>query len=124
MLTGSLRWIGVALVAALISFLTACAPEAPKEPVPPKLTIKPARFEDLEGWRTDTQAEALDVFAKSCGKLVVQPRDRAVGVGGTIADWRGPRTALPQVPRGDDVAPRTFFETWFLPYLAADNDKP
>jgi len=125
MLTGSFRWIGTVLVAVLIAFLTACTPEAPKEPVPPKLTIKPARFEDLEGWRTDTQAEALDAFAKSCGKLVVQPKDRAVGgVAGTVADWIAPCTALSQVPRGDDAAARTFFETWFLPYLAADNDKP
>ena len=123
MLTGSFRWVGTVLAAVLIAFLTACEPEAPKEPVPPKLTIKPARFEDLEGWRADTQAEALDAFAKSCAKLVVQPKDRAVGVAGTVADWIAPCTALPQVPRGDDAA-RTFFETWFLPYLAADNDKP
>jgi len=116
--------IGAALAAALIAFLTACAPEAPKEPVPPKLTIKPTRFEDLEGWRTDTQAEALDTFAKSCAKLVVQPKDRAVGVAGTVADWVAPCSALPQVLRGDDAAARTFFETWFLPYLAADNDNP
>src|SRR4051794_9449865 len=122
--TGPLRLIGAALAAALIAFLTACAPEAPKEPVPPKLTIKPTRFEDLEGWRTDTQAEALDTFAKSCAKLVVQPKDRAVGVAGTVADWVAPCSALPQVLRGDDAAARTFFETWFLPYLAADNDNP
>src|SRR3954466_14965700 len=103
-MTGSFRWISTVLVAVLIAFLTACSPEAPKEPVPPKLTIKPARFEDLEGWRTDTQAEALDVFAKSCGKLAVQPKDRAVGgVAGTIADWIAPCAALPQVPRGDDA---------------------
>jgi membrane-bound lytic murein transglycosylase A len=108
----------------LIAFLTACAPEAPKEPVPPKLTIKPARFEDLEGWRADTQAEALDAFAKSCAKLTVQPKDRAVGIAGTVADWIAPCTALSQVPRGDDATARAFFETWFLPYLAADNDKP
>jgi len=124
MLTGSFRWIGTALAAGLIAFLSACAPEPPKEPVPPKLTIKPVRFEDLEGWPTDTQAETLDAFAKSCGKLVVQPKDRAVGIAGTIADWIAPCAALPQVPRGDDVAARMFFETWFLPYLAADNDKP
>jgi membrane-bound lytic murein transglycosylase A len=124
MLTGSYRWIGTVLVAVLVAFLTACAPEAPKEPVPPKLTIKPARFEDLEGWRTDAQAEALDAFARSCAKLTVQPKDRAVGVAGTVADWIAPCTALLQVPRGDDAAARAFFETWFLPYLAADNDKP
>jgi membrane-bound lytic murein transglycosylase A len=124
MLTGSFRWIGTVLAAVLIAFLTACAPEAPKEPVPPKLTIKPVRFEDLEGWRTDTQAEALDAFARSCGKLVVQPKERAVGVAGTIADWTAPCTALLQVPHGDDAAARAFFETWFLPYSASDNDKP
>ena len=73
--TGSSRWVGTALAAVLIAFLTACAPEAPKEPVPPKLTIKPARFEDLEGWRADTQAETLDAFARSCAKMTVQPKD-------------------------------------------------
>lgn len=113
--TGSSRWVGTALAAVLIAFLTACAPEAPKEPVPPKLTIKPVRFEDLEGWRVDTQAEALDAFARSCAKLVVQPKERALGVAGTVADWVAPCTALAQVPRGDDSIARTFFETWFLP---------
>ena len=38
--TGSSRWVGTALAAVLIAFLTACAPEAPQEPDPPKLTIK------------------------------------------------------------------------------------
>jgi membrane-bound lytic murein transglycosylase A len=122
--TGSSRWVGTALAAVLIAFLTACAPETPKEPVPPKLTIKPARFEDLEGWRADNQAEALDAFARSCAKLVAQPKDRALGVAGTVADWVAPCAALPQIPRGDDAIARTFFETWFLPYSAADNDKP
>ena len=36
MLTGSFRWVGTVLAAVLIAFLTACAPEAPKEPIPPK----------------------------------------------------------------------------------------
>ena len=96
MLTGSSRWVGTALAAVLIAFLTACAPEAPKEPVPPKLMIKPARFRILEGWRADTQAETLDAFARSCAKLTVQPKDRALGVAGTVADWWRPAPPCPR----------------------------
>ncbi|EWY40590.1 murein transglycosylase [Skermanella stibiiresistens SB22] len=125
-MTGSIRWIGTALAAVLAVFLASCAPKAPKEPeaVPPKLTLTPASFPDLPGWRDDTQADTLDAFAKSCARLVVQPADRAVGAAGKVADWQAPCRALAAVPRGDQAAARAYFETWFLPYAAADNDKP
>ncbi|QQP89444.1 murein transglycosylase A [Skermanella sp. TT6] len=127
---GPIRRTGTALAAVpavlLTFFLAACAPEAPKEAevVPPKLTLTPARFEDLPGWQADGQADALDAFARSCGKLVVQPHDRQLGAAGRIADWIAPCEALARVPRGDHAAARAFFETWFLPYAVADNDKP
>lgn len=45
-------------------------------------------------------------------------------VGGLARDWRGPCGAAAAMPAGDDAAARQFFERWFVPYLAGNNDHP
>lgn len=110
--------------AALLLGMAACTPKPPEAPPAPKLTLSAARFDDLAGWRADRVAEALPALAKSCDRLLRQPPDRALGPDGAmgrIADWAAPCRALDTVPAGDDAAARAYVETWFQPWLAADN---
>ena len=45
-------------------------------------------------------------------------------VGGTARDWREPCAAAATTPSDDEAAARAYFERWFVPYLAANNDHP
>lgn len=86
-----------------------------------------ASFADLPGWTTDGPAPALAALQRSCQRLTALADDVAIKpaeVGGTVRDWRGPCAAAAAVPAGDDAAARTFFEQWFVPHLAANNDRP
>lgn len=112
------------LAAAL---LVACGQkeEEAKAPPPDRLTLKPVAFKDLPGWTADRVADAVPAFQRSCGKLKALPADRTVGpdgVGGKAADWQTPCARLAALPAGDDAAARAFFEEWFTPYAAANND--
>jgi membrane-bound lytic murein transglycosylase A len=103
--------------------LLALAACAPRQQPPPHLTLSPARFADLPGWRDDDVAAALPAFLRSC--VILQKLDPAVpvgpdGVGGTAADWRAPCEAAASL---DPAAARSFFEQSFTPWLAADNGK-
>lgn len=112
---GRFPWAaGLALLA-----LAACARQ---EPPPDRLTLTPARFADLPGWTADRVAEAAPALARSCAKVRKLPADRGLGVAGTAADWGEPCAALTALPPGDDAAARAFFERWFTPFAAANND--
>ncbi|WP_448192145.1 murein transglycosylase A [Azospirillum sp. sgz301742] len=109
------RWAaGLALLA-----LAACARQ---EAVPDRLTLTPAAFADLPGWTGDRVAEAVPAFARSCAKLRTLPPDRTLGIAGTAGAWAEPCAALRALPPGDDAAARAFFERWFTPFAAANND--
>jgi membrane-bound lytic murein transglycosylase A len=102
-------------------------PEAPEEP--PRLDLAAATFADLPGWTDDHQAAAVAAFRRSCAAWARRPADRplatehsAAAFAGTVADWRGVCAAAADVPRGDDRAARTFFETRFAPLAASDRD--
>jgi membrane-bound lytic murein transglycosylase A len=99
--------------------LSSCAP-----PPPPRLVLTPVEFDELTDWNTDSHVDALIAFKRSCGRFNNLPDDKAVGpngVAGTIADWR-PICAAAVTVADKDAS--TFFETWFTPYLAKDNDNP
>jgi membrane-bound lytic murein transglycosylase A len=104
------------LVAALLLALFACTP---RPPPPDKLTLAPATFADLKGWRDDDTAAALGAFAQSCAVLVKLAPETALGVAGTAGDWRAPCAALPAT--GDSAAARAYFESWFQPWQAGNN---
>ena len=113
----------------------ACAAPSPKAPVPApsaaveelhRQVLKPASFADLPGWDGDHWAQALPAVQKSCDRLINLPPDNAVGAdgaAGTVRDWLGPCGAARKVAAGDDLAARQFFESWFQPWLATDNDR-
>jgi membrane-bound lytic murein transglycosylase A len=107
-------------VIGLFLFIVACA--AP--PGPPRLDLDEISFSDLAGWRDDAQAQALEAFLRSCGKITTAPVGKpfglADGVGGRMGDWRGPCAAAGAVPEGDDRAARAFFEAHFTPFRLSD----
>ena len=128
--------IGVALALVTALMLGACAPEETPQPpprpeTPPAPAIPAANFSkvtyaDLPGWSEDRTSEALPALRRSCGRFLAQPDDRPVGpdgLGGTVADWRGPCEALQAVPAGDDAAARRFFESAFTPYAVSAGDE-
>ena len=49
-----------------------------------------------------------------------RPLGHSGGVGGLIADWRGPCAAAVAVPAADDGAARQFFEAYFTPFRMTD----
>ncbi len=95
-------------------------------PAPPvaKLTLTRTSFDRLPGWREDTHSAAVFALGRSCARLRDLSSDRplgAGGIGGRVGRWQAICAALARVAEGDDGAARRFFETWFVPYLAADN---
>lgn len=117
---------------ALLVSLTTCAP---RPPAPDKLVLKPVGFADLPGWSADDHAAALPTLLRTCARFAKQPDDTrlpptpgdstqgagALGIGGTLADWRPACAAAAQVPANDAMAARRFFESQFHPFRAANN---
>lgn len=107
-------------ILGLFLVLVSCA----VPPDAPRLDLGKISFNDLAGWRDDTQAPALAAFRRSCAKMATapddQPLDPAGGVGGRMADWRAACEAAGAVAKGDDGAARRFFETRFTPLRMSD----
>lgn len=121
--TLSRRFLAPAILSAVVA-LGACAPKAPPQPEPERLTLTRVGYDALPGWSADGQGEALPALRRSCRSFDRQPDDRSVGpdrIGGTMADWRAPCAALAGLDENDDAAARAYFETWFVPYLAGNN---
>jgi len=92
-----------------------------------RLLLKPASFNDLPGWSQDNWAQMVPALLKSCDRLMKLPPDNAVGsegTGGTVRDWLGPCGAAQKIAANDDKAARKFFESWFAPWMATDNNRP
>lgn len=87
--------------------------EAPPEP---RVELVPASFADLPGWKDDTVAQAVPVFARSCAIWSRKKHSTLVGpdgLAGTVADWHAVCRAA---NAHGDVDAHAFFETWFAPY--------
>jgi len=128
--------IKAGLILALIG-LGSCETPPPPRTVPTpaqpqaeeihRLILKPASFDDLPGWSLDKWSQMLPALQKSCDRLMILPPDNAVGsdgIAGTVRDWLGPCGAARKLSAGDDKAARSFFEGWFVPWMATDNNKP
>ncbi len=112
------------LLVALAFALAACAP---RPPAPPHVTLAPARFADLAGWRTDAVAAALPALRKSCAVLVARANGAPVGpdgIAGTTADWRAPCAGVARMSAAGDDAVRRFLETSFTPWRVGNNGDP
>jgi len=123
------QWTGWAFAIACIVAVAACEPEAEKPPTAPiadRAVLTPASFADLPGWSGDRQAEALPAFRRSCERFRTVSPDHPLGPdtpGGTVADVLSACSAVLGLADGDDDAARHFFESWFRPYLVANNEK-
>lgn len=122
MMTRRLRGFAAAIL--LLSPLAACAPTAPP---PARLSLTPTRFSALPGWQTDDLAAALPAFRKSCAAFEKLADSAALGppaLHSSAADWRKPCAAAANLSlsggAADDAA-RQFFESYFIPYAAANN---
>lgn len=130
-----MRLLASLLLAALAA---SCAPRVDAPPpapgplpaptVPQSVTLVPASFDALPGWRDDAAAAALPAFNRTCDRLMKLPFDRSVGadgLGGTVGDWYTPCTAARRLSPNDHETARLFFEGWFTPFLVtadgADN---
>ena len=94
---------------------------------PPRLTLAPAKYEQLAGWRDDAVAAAIPAFLKSCAAIVSRSDGAALdgrtksGDFGSPTEWRPLCAAAEKLPAGDDKAAREFFEAAFTPFLAGNN---
>ncbi len=93
--------------------------------VPPKLTLRGARFDQLTGWRDDHLVAAVPAFLKSCASITArtdgEPFDRVTKSTdfGTVGDWRG--VCAQAAGLRNETATRAFFEENFAPLLAGNN---
>lgn len=96
----------------------------PRPPRPPRLTLAPATFDELAGWKDDSDVgAALAAFIRSCAVLTKQPPDARLGVAGTADTWREPCAAAATLDPAAAEPARRFFETWFRPWKAGNNGK-
>jgi len=109
------------LAVALAFVLASCHQAAP-----PKLTLKPLRFDQLAGWSNDNAAGAMPAFLRSCAAVTLrgdnEPFDPVVKAGdfGTVGDWRSLCAAAAKLP-GTDSAAKAFFAGNFVPLLAGND---
>jgi membrane-bound lytic murein transglycosylase A len=118
----------LALILALVLLLTHLL----REPPPARLTLAPAKFGDLPGWRDDHVAAAIPAFLRSCAHYLGKTDDALLDPGpgkpgpgrpdfGNIGDWRRACGAAVGLPADDDEAARRFLEGTFVPELAGSN---
>ena len=112
--------------ASLAALALALALSACQHAAPPKLTLKPLRFDQLAGWSGDNAAAAVPAFLRSCAVIAArgdaEALDPAAKAGnfGTVGEWRGLCAAAARLP-GTDSAAKAFFEGNFTPLLAGNN---
>jgi len=130
--------------AALVLFVSACAPTVMPGPVSPppggvapaarppavdqKLSLIKTTFDKLPGWHGDRHFAAIAPLLRSCQSLAKRPDSQSIGrgaaaVAGTVARWRPVCAAAARVSSADPALARRFFEKWFDPYLATANGR-
>jgi len=135
--------IAAMTAAAVLVFGDILPSRAPKADAPetetygaPNFDLKRLSFDEIDGWRADSQAEVLPVFLRSCERIAVLADDAQVNpvealgpeltienLSGFAADWR---SACKEAERingfsyADELAfsssVRVFFETSFVPF--------
>jgi membrane-bound lytic murein transglycosylase A len=92
-----------------------------------RLTLTPAQYDQLSGWREDAVAAAIPAFLKSCAAAASRSAAAALdgrtksGDFGTVGEWSALCAAAEKLSAGDDKAAQEFFETAFVPMLAGNN---
>jgi membrane-bound lytic murein transglycosylase A len=88
-----------------------------------QISVEPANFKALDGWRSDRLEDALVAYKKSCAALsraLELGRDKPTTVAGRVIDWRPACTAAAMVEDNNGSAAREYFEKWFRPFAVLD----
>ncbi len=115
---------------AVLAGCTAAPPVPPPAPpaaaLPDRLLLTAVEFDLVPGWQDDKLAEVVPALRRSCEHVARLPPSQPIGQdgrGGLAGDWLAPCGALRRVAEGDSPAARAYFETWFRPYRATNNDR-
>ena len=114
--------------AALLLLLLAagsCTTRHPALTTATGLRLEPVSFAELPDWQhgapSDTLADALAAFRRSCSRLMLLPPEAPIGPGGfagRASDWGG---ACRAAKAADGGSARAFFQDQFRPYRLADS---
>ncbi len=101
-------------------------PPPPVVPGEGPLALTHLDFAQLPGWSEDDPAGAVKAFHLSCARMAKRSRGATLGPEGRygrVIDWWPACAALGEPEAYDSLAARTFFETWFQPYLVSAEGK-
>ncbi|MBI11264.1 MAG: murein transglycosylase [Rhodospirillaceae bacterium] len=101
-------WLICSHCVVVLLALVACT----KPPLESEIFLSVTSFAELAGWRDDQHSIALEAFRRSCAKPLISKAPIVV----LRSDWSLPCAATANIPRDDDTAARSFFETWFTPF--------
>jgi membrane-bound lytic murein transglycosylase A len=89
------------------------------------INFEPVPFSHLEQWENDDHVAALEVFTRSCTKILTQHPESAMSpysdIGGKAKEWHDACRALPPGKRVSRTQARQFFEKWFVPYKVVNH---
>ncbi len=116
---------GATLLLALIVAALAAAYLLRSKPAT-RLTLAPARYDQLVGWSDDRVAAAIPALLRSCKAILAKCDDAPLDIKtkgadfGPIGEWRAPCAAATALVPADDQAARRYLETAFVPFLAGN----
>ncbi len=101
-------------------------PPPPVQPGSGPFSLTPLDFDQLPGWYSDNQAEAIVALRRSCDVLLRRPGSATVdsqGRFGRVAEWVPACQALGEPGAYDTASARHYFESWFQPFMVASNGR-
>lgn len=119
------------LSVAVVLLAAGCAPvgdiSGVGRPADARFKVRPASYDELDGWRSASVRIAFEAFQKSCGVIV--KRDPTDGMGGhatygLAADWKAGCVAALQARPASEASAREFFVAWFSPVQVFNGDDP
>ena len=132
-----MRGLFILLVGVLALCLALCCIAlmgrlAPSLPEAAELSLTPATWHDINGWRRDDVRPALIAFRRSCEEILKKAPDTAMGgaaIGGmpayrTTGDWQDVCGAAEAIDFIDADGARDWFERYFTPYAASNAGEP
>ena len=92
-----------------------------------RLSLTPVTYAMLDGWQAETPEALLPLLRGECQRIMRLPVETRLGGdaslipnGSKAGEWRGACTAAQSVGSTPEAA-RTYFETWFAPYLVSND---
>ncbi len=98
----------------------------PVQPGGGPFSLTRLEFEQLPGWYEDDPAEAIVAFRRSCERLLQRPYSAQIdknGRYGRVVDWAPACSALGEPGAYGADSARRYFETWFQPFMVAQEGR-